>query len=120
MKQKRKILKAQGVKMTKKLKKLLYDFYLVNKSLDEAKKEVATDMSEYVIAEEKTEELFRILSLISKCPCGTPAYLDARARTGLREKSKKAFLSKKRYEEEKYRYDKIMKKALKMISSKKL
>lgn len=105
--------------MTKKLKKLLYDFYLVNKSLDEAKKEVATDMSEYVIAEEKTEELFRILSLISKCPCGTPAYLDAQARTGLREKSKKAFLSKKRYEEEKAQYDKIMKNTLKMISGKK-
>ena len=106
--------------MTKKLKKLLYEFYTINKNLDEAKKEVATDMAEYVIAEEKTEELSRILSLMSRCPCATPAYLDARARTGLREKSKKAFLSKKRYEEEKAQYDKIMKKTLKMIGSKKL
>lgn len=80
--------------MTKKLKKLLYEFYAINKNLDEAKKEVATDMAEYVIAEEKTEELSRILSLMSRCPCGTPAYLDARARTGLREKSKKAFYQK--------------------------
>lgn len=104
--------------MTKKLKKLLYEFYVVNKNLDEVKKEVATDMAEYVIekeAKEKREKLFPMRSM-SRFPCGTSAYLDAQF---MREKSKKAFLSKKRYEEEKAQYDKIMKKALKMIGGKK-